>query len=131
MAAKHSHRHSAPRPFSRQLADLTGLALLGIYIAWNAWWLAQARIPPALMKAITGLPAPTSGGTRSAMQLLQGNVAASLYYNPMTVPICLLLALTLFQVLRRGVADAWLAPAWSLLLLIAWLLKLASPTATW
>lgn len=65
------------------------------------------------------------------MQLIQGNVAASLYYNPMAVPIVLLLGLTLYQVFRRGEVKAWLTPVWVLLLLSAWLVKLASPVATW
>ena len=44
---------------------------------------------------VTGLPAPTTGTTRSAKALLEGELANSLYYNPMTVPSMALVALAL------------------------------------
>jgi hypothetical protein len=63
--------------------------------------------------------------------LLAGDLRASLYFNPLTVPILLLLAWTLWHVIRHGIAPRWLGYAWPGLLLVAWLIKLASPGDTW
>src|SRR5215211_2907504 len=100
------------------------------YLAWNAWWLAQGKIPPAIFKAVTGYPAPTTGGTRSFRLLLAGDWCQSLRANAMTVPIALLfvgsLAWAAVHWLRKGrpripLALVW---AWAVVLLLAWVLKL-------
>ena len=65
------------------------------------------------------------------LALLEGSVMDSLYYNPMTVPILILTVITVAQVLRKGIADEWLTSAWIGILMIAWVIKLLSPSTTW
>lgn len=108
-----------------------GISMLIIYLGWNIRWLAAGRIPPSMFTAATGLPSPTTGGTRSVRVLLEGDVITSLYYNAMTIPIVCLLAITIGQVLIKGSGEHWLIAAWITVLLIAWAIKLVSPSATW
>ena len=117
-------------PRRRQIAAAVGLSLLSVYVGWNVWFVWRGQVPPSLLTGLTGLPCPTTGGTRSLMALLRGDVAASLYFNPMTVPIVGLLAVTMVAACRRC-AGVWLARAWFALLLVAWVIKLLSPPGTW
>lgn len=43
------------------------------------------------IRALFSVPCPTCGMTRSAIAFLRGDIALSLYYNPVTVPFGLLL----------------------------------------
>lgn len=97
------------------------------YVAWNIHWLASARIPPSILTELTGIPCPTTGGTRSLLALLEGDWSSSLSYNAMTVPLILLLGMTMIQVSRRRVVDPWLGKAWLGVLGLAWVLKLLVP----
>jgi hypothetical protein len=112
-----------------------GLAL--IYFGWNLYWLVQLRLAPSLFQALTGLPCPTTGCTRSMLALLRGELSESLRYNALTVPICLLLAATCSQLLGQGLArkrlalSSWLVWVWAVILPLAWLLKLAGNPAYW
>jgi len=126
----------APNPTTarsaRPAATVVGVAAFGVYVAWNVYWLAQQKIPPSLFKALTGLPCPTTGGTRSALALYHGDFAASLRFNPMLLPISALLAMTIaLAIARRGRAPGWLARAWIVLLGVAWLIKLVGPRDAW
>lgn len=105
--------------------------MLAVYFCWNVRWLAAGRIPPSMFTSATGFPSPTTGGTRSALALLDGDLATSLYYNPMTLPIAGLLTITIAQVLFRGRGENWLVNAWVVTLGIAWIAKLLSPPTTW
>jgi hypothetical protein len=115
----------------------TAVAALIVYIVWNAWWLAQGRIPRSLLKGLTGLPSPTTGGTRSVEFLVQGNWRESLRAHPLAVPIILLFGYCLlhlaWQAYRRTrlVLPSWVAWAWALLLLAAWAAKLAGTREYW
>ena len=115
----------------RAVATAVGLGLLAIYLVWNVYWLAQGRIPASLLTGLTGLPAPTTGGTRSMLALARGDLLGSLYYNPFALPIIGLTTVTLAQVIRRGRAAGWVGRGWIVLLAIAWITKLLRPTATW
>ncbi len=84
-----------------------------------------------MLTELTGLPSPTTGGTRSFLALLAGDVRLSLYYHPFTPPILGLLAVTIGQLLTQGRCANWMAKAWVLLLALGWIVKLASPPATW
>ncbi len=108
-----------------------GFALAMTYLIWNAWWLVHQQAPPALIKAFTGLPAPTTGLTRSLQALFAGDLTLSLAYNPMTLPIFALLGVTVFRVVTRRRVGPGYAWAWAGLLAAAWLIKLASPAWTW
>src|SRR5207253_3413552 len=105
-------------------------SLLFVYVCWQVFWLCQARVPPSLFLAFTGLPAPTTGGTRSLIQLCRGDWRGSLHYNPMAVPIILVLIATVgwlaCQLVKRQrlylPRASWLA--WLFVLAVAWVVKL-------
>ena len=115
----------------RLVAIVLGVSILLGYVAWNAFHLAAGRVPPSMLTGITGLPCPTTGGTRSFLALVHGNLPGSLYYNPITVPILVLFAWTLVHAIRQNSGGVWLYRAWVGLLLMGWIIKLLSPTATW
>jgi hypothetical protein len=100
-------------------------------VAWNGLWFAQGELAPSLLYALTGIPAPTTGCTRSLLALLDGNWLSSIQYNAMTLPICGMLALSVFQLgcqASRGNPmrlSGRLARGWLAVLLIAWVLKFA------
>lgn len=126
------HAHQPTSSVGRFLLRWAAIVSLGVYIIWNAYWLAHGRIPPALFKAITGLPAPTTGGTRSAIAMLRGDWPTSLHHNVMTLPIIALLAVTLACLARQHLTSRRLALplpitlAWLVTLILAWLLQLTA-----
>jgi hypothetical protein len=107
------------------------------YCIWNAYWLAQGKVPPSIFLAVTGLPAPTTGGTRAIVNLWQGELLESMRYNTMAIPILLLLAVTLGWLIRQAVTRRrLLVPfgffwAWLAVLAIAWVLKLTGDPMYW
>lgn len=114
-----------------------GWCLLVGYVTWNLFWLSSGRVPPSIFKAITGLPAPTTGGTRAMRSLREGALSESLRYNPFAVPITLLFVATIAAVAvsavrGRGlrISGQW-AVAWAVLLLVAWIWKLTGDPQYW
>jgi hypothetical protein len=112
-------------------------AMLVVYVLWNLFWLAHARVPPSLCLGLTGLPGPTTGGTRSLWCLLRGDWRESLAFNAMTVPILGLLIFCVtclaYQLVRRQrlrLPD-WTLWAWLGVLGVAWVLKLVGSPAYW
>lgn len=122
-----------PKPLlcsTQSLLKFTGFLMLGVYIAWNAFWISSGRIPPSIFYSLTGVPCPTTGGTRALLSLIDGEIYQSLLHNPMTVPIIALLLAMLIRVIfllyaRRKVelSNGWLV-AWFVILGIAWTAKL-------
>jgi len=118
------------------LLRLVAAALLLIYVGWQVFWLSRAQIPPSLFLAFTGLPAATTGGTRSILQLLHGEVRASLRLNAMAVPMTLLFVLSVGWVVTEGLRHRrWRLPqaflvAWLALLAVAWVIKLVQHAVT-
>jgi hypothetical protein len=108
-----------------------GLVIAGL-VSYGTWWLyflAQGRFPPAPLRAITGLPAPSTGCTRSLEALLQGHLLDSFRWNPFSVPILLLLIVSVswigVQALRGRtlrLPNGFLG-LWAALLLSAWIAK--------
>jgi len=110
---------------SRLLRILGGLSLTG-YVLWNAWWLLQARIPPSILLTVTGLPAPTTGGTRAIRALAVGDLGGMLRHNAFALPLTLLF---LISIIRPWLSQPQrlppsLARAWIVLLAAAWVVKL-------
>jgi hypothetical protein len=124
------------RLVSRWRAILGWTALFG-YVSWNLYWLAHGRLAPSILSATTGIPAPTTGGTRAFRALAHGDWRESLRCNPFAVPIVILFVLTLSvlaaRVLRTGkwlISNRWFY-VWAALLLIAWLTKLLGNPTYW
>ncbi len=107
------------------------------YCIWNGYWLAQGKVPPSIFLAATGLPAPTTGGTRAVVHLWRGELLESMRYNAMAIPILLLLAVTLGWLIRQAAKRRpFLVPfgffwAWLAVLAIAWVLKLTGDPNAW
>jgi len=114
-----------------------GLAMVVVYLAWNVWWLSQYRLPPALSLGLLGIPAPTTGMTRSTIALWRGDFATSLVYNPATLILWLLIVVTPVVLTYRAFRihavsmPTWLVWSWGITLSMAWGIKLTSPTWTW
>lgn len=115
---------------TQRILRRAGFFMLGVYVVWNAFWISSGQIPPSLFYSWTGVPCPTTGGTRSFLSLLDGKIYQSFMLNPMTVPIIGLLLATLIRVsflfcVREKVelANSWLI-AWVAVLGIAWTAKL-------
>lgn len=115
------------RLFSKAL----GLSALAGYLVWNAAWLARGEIPPSIFLYLTGWPCPTTGMTRSLLLLARGDVAGSLFQNPLTLGYLALLAVSLALVLRDAARrrppalPPRLAWAWALALGAGWAVQIA------
>jgi len=142
LLASWGQRMTADRPLAlariwRFTLRTFAIALAVVFVGWNAFWLCQFQGPPSLMKALTGLPAPTTGITRSLKQLLSGNWLESVRYNAMLAPIGALLVLTLgllaWQLFRRQrlAMPRWTVLGWGIVLIAAWVLKLAGDPNYW
>jgi hypothetical protein len=107
------------------------------YLVWNIAWLASGRIPPSVFRAVLGLPCPTTGCTRSLAVLLQGNLHASLLWNPFTIPILTVLGWSLgilfAAALRKKelLLPRWVGIAWLSVLCAAWVTKFLLGRAYW
>lgn len=125
-----------PRSF-RQFLRYFGALSFTCYCIWNVYWLAQGKIPPSIFLFMTGLPAPTTGGTRAIVQLSQGDWRQSLRYNAMALPLIFLLVLSLgwlaCQAFARKRLNLPLAVfwAWVMVLGVAWVLKLVGDPMYW
>ena len=106
------------------------VAMMSVYAAWQVYWLSMGQLPPALFLAVTGLPAPTTGGTRSLGCLLRGDWLGSLHHNAMTIPItlmaigCAVWVMAQAYYLRQVRLPRGIGLAWAVLLTLAWSIKL-------
>jgi len=107
------------------------------YLLWNAAWIAKGQIPPSILKALTGLPCPTSGGCRSLLALCRGEFYLSFCFNPLLLVYLSLFIYSLTVLLRqriggrRLVLSPWLAWAWCAALLVGWAAKFALGNKYW
>ena len=125
-------RHQAGRMNKdvwRTYMRLCAMVFFAAYLAWNVRWLAAGKVPPSVLRAFLGIPCPTTGGMRSFLSLLHGEFYASVLWNPFTIPILILLALScrklLVAALRKKelLLPQWLGAAWWCVLIAAWLAK--------
>jgi len=125
------------RGWLRQLLSMVAVMGFIAYCAWWAYWLLQGRLPSAPLRALTGLPAPTTGCTRSLRCLFQGDVATALQWNVFSVPIAALFALSLgwlmVRLLRRRplLLPSCFLYIWAAILLLAWAAKLLGNPLYW
>jgi len=121
----------ADLPISRRAWFYVPLIAAGIYLLWNVWWLAHARVPPSMLTWASGIPSPTTGGTRAFRALMRGDFVVSLQYNPMTLPILGIIAFSLASIVRRRfqrksiVFPPALSWSWGVILLLAWAIQLS------
>jgi hypothetical protein len=113
------------------------LAMGCVYLWWNVAWLRLGSRAPALSLALFDIPAPTTGGSRALRALLEGRVVDSLAWNPMALPIVLLLLMSIgvlaHRLARRDriVLPRRIAWAWLVTLALAWGAKLIAGPRYW
>ncbi|MEZ6234840.1 MAG: DUF2752 domain-containing protein [Phycisphaerales bacterium] len=119
------------------LLCLGAAALWTILVMLAAWWLpaasrGQSPTTPCLLRATTGVPCPTCGGTRAVTALVGGDVAGAIAWNPLVIASLLLLAVWFglrVGLLRRVVVvrRRWLVPVVMVALVLAnWAYVLAT-----
>lgn len=116
---------------------LAALAAFAFYLLWNAAWIALGRIPPSILRALTGLPCPTTGGLRSLGALLRGEWLQAPLWNPFTLIYIALFgystAVLAGQMLRRQrlvlrPVAGWL---WGAALALGWAAKFVLGPKYW
>ena len=119
--------HFAWTSFLRCLAA----ALIGVYVAWNVFWLAQLKLAPSIFESITGIPCATTGGTRGFLSAVQGDWQTSLFHNPMTLPIIAILVASIAIISAKALRGQpvrlphWVFVSWLLVLSVAWGYKIS------
>lgn len=126
-----------PESLIKRAVRACALGFFGFYLVWNAIWIAEGRIPPSILKAITGFPCPTTGGYRSFLALCSGHLALSLLFNPFLLVYLLLLGYSLAVLLRQAIRRerlvlrplvAWM---WYSALALGWAAKFALGKQYW
>lgn len=114
-----------------------GTVAFAFYLAWNIRWLAAGAVPPSILLGVFGIPAPTTGMTRSTLAFLRGDWTAAFLWNPFTLPFCGILWWTLLEVGARWIRKQRLllskplVLAWVIMLVAAWITKLAMGPTWW
>jgi len=108
---------------------ILSLGAFAFYLIWNARWIAKGRVPPSILKFFTGIPCPTTGGTRSLLALLHGDWQLSLRFNPFLLVYLFLVVYSVAVLLRQLLRHERLAlrPAvawtWCVALTLGWIAK--------
>ena len=106
------------------------VAMIAIYSVWQVYWLSRWEFPPALFLALTGLPAPTTGGIRSIVCLMHGDWIGSLHNNAMTIPMTVMAITCAFWATGQAYfghqvrLPKGMGLAWAVVLTLAWSIKL-------
>jgi len=122
---------------SERLVRAAALGAFGFYACWNVAWIASGRVPQSILQAFTGIPCPTTGGTRSLLAMVHGHWLQALLWNPFTVVYMVLLAYSCAVLLRqfirreRLVLMPFMAHAWIGSLLAGWVAKLVIGPNYW
>ena len=121
----------------RVLLRPVALGLAGFYVLWNLVWLHAGSLPPSILTAMTGIPSPTTGGTRSLLAALHGDWASSVLWNPLTF-VYLALAIYSGTLLglqhlrnRRLTLPRIVAGLWVTTLVAGWIAKIAIGPRYW
>lgn len=126
-----------PESLTSRLVRYAALGAFIFYLAWNAAWIAHGRIPPSILRAMAGVPCPTTGGYRSFLALCRGEFVQSFLYNPLMLVYLLLfcysMAVLFLQWIRRKrlVLHPFIAWMWCASLLIGWVAKFALGRQYW
>lgn len=115
---------------------IVGWTGLIVYLTWNAAWLYGGQLAPSLFYAASGLPAPTTGLTRSLLALGNGDLRMSFLWNPLAIPICILYIYTLGVTAgiicgKQRTLPRSILILWAVILIAAWIAKFALGPAYW
>jgi hypothetical protein len=122
---------------TKHIVRFAALGAFVFYLAWNVAWMAHGRIPPSILRALGGVPSPTTGGYRSFVALCRGELVQSFLYNPLMLVYLLLLiysmAVLCYQWIHRErlVLRPLIAWMWCASLLIGWAAKFALGSQYW
>ena len=119
------------------LLCLAAAGLWTLLVMLSAWWLpavgrGESPGTPCLLRAATGVPCPTCGGTRAATALVGGDVGAAIAWNPLVIVSLALIAIWFgmrVALLRRVVVvrRRWLVPVVMFVVVLAnWAYVLAT-----
>jgi hypothetical protein len=120
-----------------RIVRFAALSAFIFYLAWNAAWIAHGRIPPSILRAVGGVPCPTTGGYRSFVALCRGEFVQSFLYNPLMLVYLLLfcysMAVLFLQWIHRKrlVLSPFIARLWCASLLIGWAAKFVLGRQYW
>jgi hypothetical protein len=126
-----------PESLIRRIVRFAALGTFIFYLAWNVAWIAHGRIPPSILKAIGGVPCPTTGGCRSFVALCRGEFVQSFLYNPLMLVYLMLFCYSMGILFRqwlhgkRLVLRPFIAWMWCASLLIGWAAKFALGKQYW
>lgn len=113
------------------------LGAFGFYLLWNAVWLASGKIPISILTAFSGIPCPTTGGTRSLLAALQGHWLEAFLWNPLTPAYVLLMVYSAVKLARQSIRrerlalPSVIARLWILAVAVGWVAKLAIGPKYW
>lgn len=114
-----------------------GIVAFGGYVLWNAAWLLYGHIPPSILVYCIGLPAPTTGMTRSLLSFFEGNWKDFLLFNPLTSIYIALMGISIAILVKQRiqrlplVLPVFLAWSWLVAIVLGWLLKFAIGNKYW
>ena len=106
------------------------IGIFFVYVAWNLYWLAQGRLAPSMLLGFTGIPAPTTGMTRSFMAFTRLDFALCLSYNPFTFPTIALIISSFIVFFKRYalgekvLLNAFILWSWFLVLSASWIYQI-------
>jgi hypothetical protein len=106
-------------------------------LVWNGYWLSRGRLAPSILLEVFHVPVPTTGFTRSWISLYQGRWRDFFLWNPFSIPLVILLFLSVTSLGRsylRGrklLLERPLAWGWLTVLLAAWVTKLVMGPDWW
>jgi hypothetical protein len=112
-----------------KLPRVIGWSLFILWILWNIYWFSQRQLAPSVLIYYLGVPAPSTGMTRSLMALMAGDWWASLCWNAFTVPLLLVFVLSMGCLLkclinrRMLLLPTWLGFSWLVVLVLAQISK--------
>jgi hypothetical protein len=120
-----------------RIVRIVSITAFFFYLAWNAVWIAKGRIPPSILRAVIGLPCPTTGGYRSFLALWRGEFVQSFFFNPL-MPVYVLLFLYSIAVLlrqlicrKRLALSPFMGWMWVGSLLLGWVAKFVLGRQYW
>jgi hypothetical protein len=122
---------------TRRIVRFAALGAFVFYLAWNAAWITHGRIPPSILRAVGGIPCPTTGGYRSFVALCRGEFVQSFLYNPLMLVYLLLFGYSMAVLFhqwmnrKRLVLRPFIAWLWCASLLIGWAAKFALGRQYW
>ncbi len=88
---QYCRRRLAPQELDHELLWL--LVSSGAFLGLAFWLSARLPMPQCAFRSLTGLPCPTCGATRAALQFIHGHFAASFRFNPLAfLAFCALIA---------------------------------------